>query len=86
MSENLNQTTQSSLMTKIRENLLLGILALAPITLTLWILFSIINSIDSMVLGLLPESIAPQNLFGFNIPGLGIVVTLLLLLAAGTVS
>jgi uncharacterized membrane protein len=84
MNETQNSPMKNSMMTKIRENLLLGILALAPLTLTFWVLFSIINSIDSMVLGLLPESFAPHNLFGFNIPGIGMLVTLILLLAAGT--
>lgn len=84
MNEIQNSAMKSSMMTKIRENLLLGILAMAPLTLTLWVLFSVINSIDSTILGLLPESVAPRHLFGFNIPGVGILITLILLLVAGT--
>lgn len=75
---------RSRLLTQLRENLFLGLITLTPLAVTLWILSSIVGSLDGLMLKLVPEALAPRNLLGFNVPGLGIVFTFVLLLIAGT--
>jgi len=80
------ENSSKSPQVRLKENLLLGLLALTPMALTLWVLLSIIGSMDDFMIGLLPARLEPTKIFGFNIPGLGIIFTLLLVLAAGTLA
>jgi uncharacterized membrane protein len=68
---------------KVRGNLLLGLLTLAPLLVTAWVLVSVINFLDSAIYSLLPANVEPKDIFGVYIPGLGIVVTFVLLLVTG---
>jgi uncharacterized membrane protein len=77
---------KKSLIVYIRESLLLGLLGLAPLGITLWILISIIGAMDQMMNSLIPNSLNPRHLFGFDIPGLGIIFTFLLLVSAGSLA
>jgi uncharacterized membrane protein len=59
-----------------------GVLIWIPLVITIWVLNLIVSTMDSTVL-LLPESLQPKSWLGFNIPGLGVVLTLLVLLLTG---
>ena len=59
-----------------------GLLIWIPLAITLWVLNLIVSTMDSTVL-LLPESLQPATWLGVNIPGLGVVLTLLVLLLTG---
>jgi len=59
-----------------------GVLIWIPLVITLWVLNLIVSTMDSTLL-LLPESLQPKSWLGFNIPGLGVVLTLLVLLLTG---
>ena len=75
-----------TLVAQIRENLLLGLVSLGPLAVTLWVLFSVVHFLDNAMYSLFPTRFEPKNLLGVNVPGLGIVITFLLLLMAGTVA
>lgn len=62
-----------------------GILLWLPVTVTLWVLGLIIGTLDS-ILEFLPDAARPERLFGFSIPGLGLVITVLLLLGTGVLA
>ncbi len=64
---------------------LTGIVVLIPLVITVWVLRLIVNTLDE-TLFLLPASIRPEALFGFHIPGLGVLVTLLIVLLTGAVA
>lgn len=66
----------------IRSYLLAGLVVWLPILATFVILRFIIDILDQTI-ALLPEAYQPQHLFGFNVPGLGVLLSLLLLLATG---
>jgi uncharacterized membrane protein len=68
---------------KIKEILLLGLLTLTPIAVTVWVLIWIVGTLDSLVYWFFPNSVNPAILWGYQIPGLGILVTFILLLATG---
>lgn len=59
-----------------------GLLIWVPLVITSWVLSSIVSALDQS-LRLLPESIHPQNLVGFAIPGTGALLTLLMILVTG---
>jgi len=65
-----------------RKYFITGLLVLVPLAITLWVLNLIIGTMDQSLL-LLPESWRPQALFGFAIPGLGTILTLLVIFLTG---
>jgi uncharacterized membrane protein len=68
-----------------RRYLIAGLLVWVPLGITIYILHFLLTSLDQILL-VLPESLQPHALFGFDIPGLGVVVAFLILLATGVVA
>jgi len=68
---------------EVRLALIAGVLVLAPLGVTLWVFFALVGRADS-VIGLLPHRLQPASLLGFNIPGLGILLSLMLVVAVGS--
>src|SRR5215831_11689941 len=62
-----------------------GLLVWVPIGITIWVLAFLVNTLDQPLL-LLPESVQPDKLLGFHIPGLGVVLTFGILLLTGVVA
>jgi len=67
---------------KLRRYLATGLLVWVPLAVTLFVLRLLINLMDQSLL-LIPSPLRPENLFGFRIPGLGVILTFTLLLATG---
>jgi uncharacterized membrane protein len=65
-----------------RKYFITGLLILVPLAITLWVLNLIIGTMDQSLL-LLPEEWRPKALIGFNIPGLGTILTLLIVFLTG---
>jgi uncharacterized membrane protein len=68
-----------------KRYLIAGLLVWVPLGITIWVLHFLLTSLDQ-VLVVLPESLQPRTLFGFDIPGLGVVVAFLILLVTGIVA
>ena len=62
-----------------------GLLVWVPLGITLWVLHLLVTSMDQTLL-LLPERYQTENLFGVHIPGMGVLLSLLILLATGLVT
>ena len=62
-----------------------GLLIWVPLGITLWVLSLIVRSMDQ-TLTLLPQAIQPEQLMGFYLPGLGMVLTLLVVFFTGLVT
>jgi uncharacterized membrane protein len=56
-----------------KRYLIAGLLVWVPLGITLWVLHFLLTSLDQILL-VLPESARPRAVFGFDIPGLGVVV------------
>jgi uncharacterized membrane protein len=69
-------------MPRIRRYLIAGVLVWLPILATVWVLGFIVDLTDQLLL-LLPQGWRPEALFGFEVPGLGIVFALVVLLFTG---
>lgn len=65
-----------------RKYFITGLLILVPLAITLWVLHAFISTMDQSLL-LLPEQWRPEALIGFKIPGLGTVLTVLIILLTG---
>ena len=66
----------------IKRYFITGLLIWVPLVITGWVLSLIVSTLDQS-LRLLPETIHPQHLFGFAIPGVGAVLTLLMIFLTG---
>lgn len=66
----------------IKRYFITGLLIWVPLAITAWVLSLIAGAADQS-LQLLPEALRPHNLLGFDIPGAGIVVTLLIIFVTG---
>ena len=62
-----------------------GLLVLVPLFITLWVLSTLIHTMDQSLL-LLPEAWQPKQLFGFHVPGLGALLTLMIIFVTGLVA
>ncbi len=71
-------------MSAVRKWLVAGLLVIVPVAITLSVLQWIIGTLDRTLL-ILPESWQPDRLIGVHIPGLGVLLTLAILLLVGGV-
>ena len=71
-------------MGRLRRYFVAGLLVWLPLVATYLVLAFSIRLIDRSLL-LLPSNLRPENLIGFKIPGLGVILTILLVLITGLV-
>lgn len=71
-------------MGRLRRYFVAGLLVWLPLVATLLLLTFVIRIVDRSLL-LLPPALRPENLFGFTVPGLGVILTLLILLLTGVI-
>ncbi len=72
-------------MAKLRKWLFSGLLVLAPLGITVWVLQWVISTLDQ-TLRILPEAWQPDRLLGLHIPGLGVLFALAVVLAIGAMA
>ena len=68
--------------TVIRKYILTGLLVLVPLFLTGWVLLTLFKLTDR-VLNLIPRVYRPEELLGFPIPGLGLILTVAIIFVIG---
>ena len=68
-----------------RKYLITGLLIWIPFAITIWVLHLIVSSMDE-VLTLLPPALQPPALFGHQIPGLGLVLTVIVVFVTGVLA
>jgi uncharacterized membrane protein len=59
-----------------------GLLIWVPLAITVWVLHLIVSTMDQSLL-LLPQGLRPESLFGFHLPGMGVILTLVVVLLTG---
>jgi uncharacterized membrane protein len=69
----------------LRRYFIAGLLVWIPLGITLWVLKLLVDLMDQSLL-LLPEGYRTEALLGFHIPGLGIILTLAILLVTGALA
>lgn len=66
-----------------KKYLISGTLVFVPVVATIWILKAVILWLDDAMISFLPSSIRPDRLIGFDIPGIGLLLTIILILLVG---
>lgn len=66
----------------IRRWVIAGLLIWVPVVVTVWVLQLLINFLDRSLM-LVPSVWRPENLIGYHIPGIGIVLSFLLIIVTG---
>jgi uncharacterized membrane protein len=69
----------------LKKYFITGLLIWVPLGITAWVLSLIVRSMDQSLL-LLPQTIHPEHLLGMYIPGLGALLTLLVVFLTGLVA
>ncbi|HVY04407.1 MAG TPA: DUF502 domain-containing protein [Burkholderiales bacterium] len=65
-----------------KKYLITGLLIWVPIVITVWVLSVLVGTLDQTLL-LLPDDWQPKAWLGFNIPGLGVLLTFVVVLLTG---
>jgi uncharacterized membrane protein len=76
------KTAKSTKKVTLKTYFLTGLLVLVPLAITLWVLGLVIGTMDQ-TLNLLPGAWQPERLLGFNLPGIGAVLTLVFIFIVG---
>jgi uncharacterized membrane protein len=66
----------------LKKYIITGLLIWIPLVITIWVLKVIVEVLDQSLL-LLPNAWQPQQLIGVHIPGLGAILTILIVLLTG---
>lgn len=72
-------------MTALKKYFITGLLIWVPLAITAWVLSLIVRTMDQSLL-LLPQAIHPEQLLGLYIPGIGALLTLLVVFLTGLVT
>lgn len=67
-----------------RKYLIAGLLVWMPLGITFLVIRAVVGFLDKSLV-LLPDAFQPDRLFGFNIPGLGVVLAVALVLVTGMI-
>ena len=65
-----------------KKYLITGLLIWIPLVITIWVLKLVVDTLDQSLL-LLPEQWRTESFLGVHIPGLGVILTLLIVLVTG---
>ena len=70
-------------LSRLLASFLTGLVIVAPAVLTIWLIVSVVEFIDSKVIPLIPRHALPDSLFDISFPGLGVLVFLVFTLTVG---
>jgi uncharacterized membrane protein len=69
----------------LKKYFITGLLIWVPLAITVWVLSLIVRTMDQSLL-LLPEAVRPEQILGVYIPGIGALLTLLVVFLTGLVT
>ncbi|MFP7673080.1 DUF502 domain-containing protein [Marivita sp. S0852] len=74
------------LFSHLRGSFLTGIVVIAPVSLTIWLIWSIMGWVDGFVLPLVPARFNPEQYIGINLRGIGVIIFFLFTIIVGWVA
>ncbi|MFP7570583.1 DUF502 domain-containing protein [Marivita sp. S2033] len=77
---------RAGLFARLRASFLTGIVVIAPVSLTIWLIWSIMGWVDGVVLPLIPDRFSLEHFVGINPRGLGVIIFLLFTTFVGWVA
>jgi len=70
----------------LRASFLTGLVVIAPVGLTLWLIWTVAGWVDGMVLPLIPAQYQPEQYIGINLRGVGVIIFLIFTIMVGWVA
>jgi len=70
----------------LRNSFLTGLVVVAPAVLTVWLIMSVVEFIDSKVVPLIPRRLLPDVLLTISFPGMGVIVFIIFTLVVGALA
>ncbi|MCI5101685.1 DUF502 domain-containing protein [Phaeobacter italicus] len=74
------------LFARLRSSFFTGIVVIAPVGLTIWLLWTVMGWIDGVVLPLVPQTFRPEQYIGINLRGVGLIIFLLFTIIVGWIA
>lgn len=74
------------LFARLRSSFLTGLVVIAPVGLTIWLVWTLMGWIDSVVLPLVPERFQPEPYIGINLRGVGIIFGIVFTIIIGWIA
>ena len=71
---------------RLRTSFLTGLIVIAPVGLTIWLMWTLIGWVDGFVLPLIPAKYQPEQYLGINFRGVGVVIFLVFTVIVGWVA
>ncbi|MFN0114744.1 MAG: DUF502 domain-containing protein [Paracoccaceae bacterium] len=69
-----------------RNSFLTGLIVVLPVGLTIWLIWSAIGWIDSWILPLVPSRFRPDQYFGFDLQGAGVIAFVIFTIIVGWIA
>ena len=70
---------------RVKKYLITGLLIWIPLVITIWVLKLVVDTLDKSLL-LLPPALRTEAWLGIHVPGLGVLLTLLIVFASGVLA
>lgn len=77
---------KTTLLASIRNSFFTGVVVALPIGLTIWLITWVVRLVDRAVKPIIPPTLNPDNYLPFDVPGLGILVSVVALWFLGTLA
>ena len=74
------------LLGSLRASFLTGLIVIAPISLTLWLIWTVVGWIDGFVLPFVPHQFRPEEYIGINLRGVGVIIFLIFTVIVGWIA
>lgn len=74
---------RAGLIAGLRNSFLTGLVVIAPVGLTIWLVWTVVGWIDSVVLPLVPYTFQPEKYIGINLRGVGVIIFLIFTIIVG---
>lgn len=84
--ETTPQPRKPGVLGRLRSSFLTGIVVIAPVGLTIWLIWTLVGWVDGVVLPLVPERIQPEHYIGINLRGVGLIIFLIFTILVGWIA
>jgi uncharacterized membrane protein len=74
------------LFSSLRASFLTGLVVIAPVALTIWLMWSFIGWVDGLVLPFVPYDFNPAKYIGINLRGVGVIIFLVFTILVGWIA
>lgn len=81
-----NEPPRPGLFAGLRASFLTGLIVIAPIGLTIWLIWTVVGWIDGFVLPLVPYNFRPEQYIGINLRGVGVIFFLIFTVIVGWIA